>query len=72
MQTQERKSLSTSKGDICNVKGEMVKRPCPIPRGSSPDSGKIKILSKHLRPQFRVMEFFSKSKSHSSLGTMQA
>ena len=39
--------------------------------GSSPDSGKIKILSKHLLPQFRVREFFSRSKSHSSLGTMQ-
>ena len=45
---------------------------CPIPGGSSPDSGKIKILSKHLLPQFRVREFFSKSKSHSSLSTMQA
>ena len=32
---------------------------------------KLKILSKHLLPQFRVREF-SKSKSHSSLGTMQA
>ena len=31
---------------------------CPIPGGSSPDSGKIKILSKHLLPQFRVREFF--------------
>ena len=72
MQTQERKSLNTSKEDICNVKGEIVKRLCPIPGGSSPDSGKIKILSKYLLPQFRVREFFSKSKSHSSLSTMQA
>ena len=40
--------------------------------GSSPDSVKIKILSKHLLPQFRVREIFSKSKSHSSLGTTQA
>ena len=31
---------------------------------------KLKMLSKHLLPQFRVS--FSKSKSHSSLGTMQA
>ena len=38
----------------------------------STDFRKIKILSKHLLPQFRVREFFSKSKSHSSLGTMQA
>ena len=45
---------------------------CPTPGGSSLDSGKIKILSKHLLPQFRVREFFSKSKSHSSLSTMQA
>ena len=45
---------------------------CPIPGGSSPDSVKIKILSKYLLPQFRVREFFSKSKSHSSLSTMQA
>ena len=45
---------------------------CPIPGGSSPDSGKIKILSKHLLPKFRVRELFSKSKSHSSLGTRQA
>ena len=26
LQTQERKSLNTSKGDICNVKGEMVEK----------------------------------------------
>ena len=57
MQTQERVSLNTSKEDICNVKGEMVKWLCPIPGGSSPDSGKIKILSKYLLPQFRVREF---------------
>ena len=43
-----------------------------LPGGSSPDSGKINILSKHLLPQFRVREFFSKSKSHSSLSRMQA
>ena len=37
----------------------------------STDFRKLKILSKHLLPQSRVREF-SKSKSHSSLGTMQA
>ena len=59
MQTQERKSLSTSKGDICNVKEEMVKTKWldPIPGRSSPDFRKIKILSKHLLPQFREREF---------------
>ena len=57
MQTQERVSLNTSKEDICNVKGEMVETLCPIPGGSSPDSVRIKILSKHLLPQFRVREF---------------
>ena len=36
----------------------------------STDFRKLKMLSKHLLPQFRVS--FSKSKSHSSLGTMQA
>ena len=72
LQTKERVLLNTSKEDICNVKGEMVKRLCLIPGESSPDSGKIKILSKHLLPQFRVREFFSKNKSHSSLSTMQA
>ena len=50
--TKERMSLNTSKKDICNVKGEMVKnRLCSIPGRSSPDLGKIKILSKHLLPQ---------------------
>ena len=34
---------------------------CPIPGGSSPDSGKIKILSKHLLPQFRVREFLARA-----------
>ena len=72
LQTQERKSLSTSKGDICNVKGEMVEKTLSHTWGVCPDSGKIRILSKHLLPQFRVREFFSKSKSHSSLCTMQA
>ena len=57
LQTQERVWLNTSKDDICNVKGEMVKWLCPIAGGSSPDSGKIKILSKRLLPQFRVREF---------------
>ena len=61
MQTQERKSLNTSKEDICNVKGEMVKRLCPIPGGSSPNSVKIKILRKHLLPQFRVREFLARA-----------
>ena len=37
----------------------------------STDFRKLKILSKHLLPQSRVREF-SKSKSDSSLGTMQA
>ena len=47
-QTKERVSLNTSKKDICNVKGEMVKGLCSIPGRSNPDFGKIKILSKHL------------------------
>ena len=52
MQTKERVSLNTSKEDICNVKGEMVQNGlCSIPGRSSPDLGKIKILSKHLLPQ---------------------
>ena len=37
----------------------------------STDFRKLKILSKHLLPQLRERSF-SKSKSHSSLGTMQA
>ena len=45
---------------------------CSIPGRSSSYFGKIKILSKHLLPQFRVRKSFSKSKSHGSLGTMQA
>ena len=57
LQTQERVLLNTSKEDICNVKWEMVKRASLIPGGSSPDSVRIKILSKHLLPQFRVREF---------------
>ena len=52
LQTKERMSLNTSKKDICNVKGKMVKtRLCYIPGRSSSDFGKIKILSKHLLPQ---------------------
>ena len=44
--------LNTSKKDICNVKGEMVKtRLCSRPGRSSSDFGKIKILSEHLLPQ---------------------
>ena len=39
------------KGGHLQCKREMVKRLCPIPGGSSPDSVKIKILSKHLLPQ---------------------
>ena len=58
MQTKERMSLNTSKKDIWNVKGEMVEtRLCSIPGRSSSDFGKIKILSKHLLPQFKVREF---------------
>ena len=50
--TKERMSLNTSKKDICNVKGEMVKTGlCFITGRSSPDFRKIKILSKHLLPQ---------------------
>ena len=49
--TKERMSLNTSKKDICNVKGEMVKRLCSLPGRSSSDFRKIKILSKHLLPQ---------------------
>ena len=50
--TKDRMSLNTSKKDICNVKGEMVKTGlCFIPGRSSPDFRKIKILSKHLLPQ---------------------
>ena len=48
LQTKERVLLNTSKEDICSVKGEMVKQLCSIPGRSSPDFGKIKILSKHL------------------------
>ena len=51
MQTKERVSQNTSKEDICNVKGEVVKWLGSIPGRSSPDIGKIKILSKHLLPQ---------------------
>ena len=51
MQTQERVLLNTSKEDICNVKGKVVQRLGSIPGRSSPDFGKIKILSKHLLPQ---------------------
>ena len=47
----ERVSLSTSKVDICNVKGEVVEGLGSIPGRSSPDFRKIKILSKHLLPQ---------------------
>ena len=69
--TKERMSLNTSKKDICNVKGEMVKnRLCSIPGRSSSDFRKIKILSKHLLAS--GWGSFSKSKSHSSQGTMQA
>ena len=57
MQTKERVSLNTSKKDICNVKGEVIEPVCSIPGRSSPDFRKIKILSKHLLPQFRVREF---------------
>ena len=39
---------------------------CPIPGGSSPDSVKIKILSKHLLPQFRVREFQQEQVSQQS------
>ena len=46
-------------------------RLCSILGRSSSDFRKLKILSKHFLPQFRVREF-SKSKCHSSLGTMQA
>ena len=52
MQTRERVSLNTSKEDICNVKGEVVRnRLCSIPGRSSPDFRNIKMLSKHLLPQ---------------------
>ena len=45
-------SLNTSKEDICNVKGEMVKtRLCSVPGRSNADFGKIKILRKRLLPQ---------------------
>ena len=58
LQTKERVSLNTSKKDLCNVKEEMFEtRLCSIPGRSSSDFGKIKILSKHLLPQFRVREF---------------
>ena len=70
LQTKERVSLNTSKEDICNVKEKWSKWLCSIPGGSSPDYGKMKILSKHLLAS--GWGSFSKSKSHSSLGTMQA
>ena len=58
-QTKERMMLlNTSKKDICNVKGEVVETQlCSIPGRSSSDFRKLKILSKHLLPQFRVREF---------------
>ena len=56
--TKERMSLNTSKKDICNAKGEVVKPGlCSIPGRSSSDFRKIKMLSKHLLPQFRMREF---------------
>ena len=51
LQTKEWVLLNTSKENICNVKGEVVKRLGSIPGRSSPDFRKIKILSKHLLPQ---------------------
>ena len=57
LQTQERVSLNTSKEDICNVKGRSGPNLGSIPGRSSPDFRKIKILSNHLLPQFRVREF---------------
>ena len=67
LQTKEKMSLNTSKEDICNVKGEMVKkRLCSIPGRSSSDFGKIKILSKHLLPQFRVRKFQQEQVSQQS------
>ena len=48
LQTKERVLLNTSKEDICNRKGEMVEKASSTRGRSSPDFGKIKILSKHL------------------------
>ena len=73
LQTQERVWLNTSKEDICNVKGEVVETMLYSIHGrSSPDFRKIKILSKHLLASGWGRGFFSKSKFHSSLSTMQA
>ena len=56
--TKVRMSLNISKKDICNIKGEMAQnRLCSILGRSSSDFRKLKILSKHLLPQFRVREF---------------
>ena len=50
--TKERMSLNTSKKDICKCKRRNGRnRLCSIHGRSSPDFGKIKILSKHLLPQ---------------------
>ena len=50
-QTKEKVSRNTSKEDICNVKGKVVRQLGSVPGRSSPDFRKIKILSKHLLPQ---------------------
>ena len=55
--TKERMLLNTSKKEICNVKGEVVNWLCSILGRSSSDFRKLKILSKHLLPQFREREF---------------
>ena len=60
--TKERMLLNTSKKDICKCKRRNGRNQlCSIHGRSSPDFGKIKILSKHLLPQGERV--FSKSKS---------
>ena len=73
LQTKERMSAEYIKEGYLQCKGRSGRNwLCSTPGMSSSDFRKIKILGKHLLPQFRVREVSSKSKSHGSLGTMQA
>ena len=52
--TKDRILLITSKRRMLQLKGETAHTPC---LGGLADFRKMKILSKHLLPQFRVREF---------------
>ena len=54
--TKERMLLNTSKKIFANVKGKAVKPVHSILGMFSSNFRKLKILSKHLLPQFRVWE----------------